>query len=104
VIDLDQLTSHLSDWIITRAKHCSAVKIRTGEYRITPMTRGFEKHHGKTKRRVQFILQGPQVKILCSDYYSGEVCEANEFKSPCCHCYAAYKQFLKQAEKEQKAA
>jgi hypothetical protein len=104
MVYLEQLTNDLSEHVTTRAKHCSAVKIGLGVYRVVPMTRGYGKHHGKTKRRVQFGLHGKRVFIICTDYFTGESCEANDRGNVCCHSLAAYWRFLRTAEKELRAA
>jgi hypothetical protein len=104
MVYLEQITGHLSNHILSRAKHCSAVKIGHGMYRVTPMTRQFRSHHGKVKRRVQFGLHGSRVFVLCSDYHNGEICPANDHGRVCCHAVAAYWRFLRSAEREQKAA
>lgn len=104
MIYLNSILEDLSSHILTRAKHCSAVKIGHGEYRVTPMTYGFSKHHGKAKRRVQFGLHGQRVFVLCSDYHTAEVCPANDRGRVCCHVVAAYWRFLRSAERQQRAA
>jgi hypothetical protein len=98
---LEKITGPLSNRITERAKHCSAVKIGLGIYRVTPMTLGFTKHHGKAKRRVQFGLNGNRIFVICTDFYTGQACEANDRGNACCHAVAAYWRFLRSAEKEQ---
>ena len=104
MIYLRSILGDLSSHILTRARHCSAVKIGHGAYRVVPMTYQFAKHHGKAKRRVQFGLHGKRVFVICSDYHTGETCPANEKGKVCCHVAAAYWRFLRSAEMEQRAA
>lgn len=104
MIYLEQIIGDLSEHVLSRARHCAAVKIGLGVYRVAPMTRGFAKHRGKTKRRVQFGLHGSRVFILCTDFYTGESCEANDRANVCCHAVASYWRFLRTAEKQQKEA
>lgn len=106
MIYLSQIVgADLSLHVLTRAKHCAAVKDgrRVGVYRVVPMTRGFEAHRGKSKRRVQFGLTSTSnIYVLCSDYYTNAACEANEREQVCCHAVRAYWAFLKNAIQTQK--
>lgn len=93
--------SQASPFVRSRANHCSAIKVSSGEYRVVPMTRNYRQHLGKTKRRVRFVLMGEKVFGLCLDWYDGSKCKGNEFGLPCCHLVAALNGFTKNVEAQQ---
>ena len=89
-----------SDFVKTRAKHCSCVKVGNGEYRVSPMTYGFELHRDKTKRRVRFLMMDDRVWAICRDWYDGSPCDANLHGRHCCHVIAALKRFTTSVTRE----
>lgn len=101
MIGLSKLTGPISNHILSRARHCSAVKVGHGVYRVSPMTRGFRKHRNKTKRRVTFGLdENNKLVVDCCDWYTGAVCEANDRENLCCHVLASFWRFEKSIKRE----
>lgn len=55
-------------------------------WRVTPKVRG------KASRLVEFVRDGRQWRLRCTELHSGRLCEANSFGRLCSHCWRVIRQ------------
>src|ERR1051325_8329307 len=69
--------------VTARSRKCFVKRLAIDKYLVTP------RPYSKTRRLVIFTLRYGKMFATCEDYYSGESCQANQFKSLCYHVLCA---------------
>ena len=98
MIEILQDTEALaSDYVRSRADECDVQQLSVDKYTVKPQPKE------KQLRLVSFSLRRNRLFATCEGYDTGEACDANRFKSLCCHVLAALELADKLANEPQRS-